>query len=270
MKLNFFKIKTNGIHHSLYLSSFLKKKKEFYFTNFPLLKKTKGFFGLKKNNPIIIRNRKRSSVPVIANNSKLLKFNNVPFILTSYFFCNIRFSIFYAFKSATNVLFFLKFKLLSFSLFSYVLNQEYCFFDKSFFSILGMLILWTAINDPIVSLRNWNNPNPQYSLSFKSISYIIGINSKLNYFIIQLPSLLKKVFYFTSFCLLLNTDALNSHFDTRNNRSFFKLKAGSSVNKGFRPTVRGVAMNPVDHPHGGRTKTVKLPRTPWGLVTKKK
>ncbi len=32
-------------------------------------------------------------------------------------------------------------------------------------------------------------------------------------------------------------------------------KAGSRIFRGTRPSVRGVAMNPVDHPHGGRTKT---------------
>jgi large subunit ribosomal protein L2 len=31
-------------------------------------------------------------------------------------------------------------------------------------------------------------------------------------------------------------------------------KAGINRKRGIRPTVRGVAMNPVDHPHGGRTK----------------
>jgi large subunit ribosomal protein L2 len=32
-------------------------------------------------------------------------------------------------------------------------------------------------------------------------------------------------------------------------------KAGDSHMQGFKPKVRGVAMNPVDHPNGGRTKT---------------
>jgi ribosomal protein L2 len=27
-------------------------------------------------------------------------------------------------------------------------------------------------------------------------------------------------------------------------------------------------MNPIDHPHGGRTKAIKYPRTPWGKTTK--
>ena len=39
-------------------------------------------------------------------------------------------------------------------------------------------------------------------------------------------------------------------------------KAGRNRNKGIRPTVRGIAMNPVDHPHGGRTNGGKIPVTP--------
>src|SRR5690554_1667461 len=47
-------------------------------------------------------------------------------------------------------------------------------------------------------------------------------------------------------------------------------KAGASRWRGVRPTVRGMAMNPVDHPHGGgegRNKG-KNPTTPWGVPTK--
>lgn len=45
-------------------------------------------------------------------------------------------------------------------------------------------------------------------------------------------------------------------------------KAGRNVLRGFKPSVRGVAMNPVDHPHGGRTKTNSPEKTPWGKVAK--
>lgn len=48
-------------------------------------------------------------------------------------------------------------------------------------------------------------------------------------------------------------------------------KAGAKRWRGIRPTVRGVAMNPVDHPHGGgegRTGTGRAPVTPWGQLTK--
>ena len=48
-------------------------------------------------------------------------------------------------------------------------------------------------------------------------------------------------------------------------------KAGAARWRGVRPTVRGVAMNPVDHPHGGgegRTSGGRHPVTPWGKPTK--
>ncbi len=46
-------------------------------------------------------------------------------------------------------------------------------------------------------------------------------------------------------------------------------KAGRTRWRGVRPTVRGVAMNPVDHPHGGGEGRVKgnHPQTPWGFPT---
>jgi large subunit ribosomal protein L2 len=50
-------------------------------------------------------------------------------------------------------------------------------------------------------------------------------------------------------------------------------KAGRNRWKGWRPTVRGVAMNPIDHPHGGgegKTSGGRHPVTPWGKPTKGK
>lgn len=48
-------------------------------------------------------------------------------------------------------------------------------------------------------------------------------------------------------------------------------KAGAQRWRGIRPTVRGVAMNPIDHPHGGgegRTGEARTPVSPWGTPTK--
>lgn len=45
-------------------------------------------------------------------------------------------------------------------------------------------------------------------------------------------------------------------------------KAGINRLLGWRPVVRGRAMNPVDHPHGGRTNGGISPRTPWGAITR--
>jgi large subunit ribosomal protein L2 len=48
-------------------------------------------------------------------------------------------------------------------------------------------------------------------------------------------------------------------------------KAGRKRWRGVRPTVRGVAMNPIDHPHGGgegKTAAARPPVSPWGVQTK--
>ena len=48
-------------------------------------------------------------------------------------------------------------------------------------------------------------------------------------------------------------------------------KAGAQRWRGIRPTVRGVAMNPIDHPHGGgegKTAAGRHPVSPWGTPTK--
>lgn len=48
-------------------------------------------------------------------------------------------------------------------------------------------------------------------------------------------------------------------------------KAGRTRQRGIRPTVRGMAMNPVDHPHGGgegRSKSGSHPMSPWGKGSK--
>ena len=48
-------------------------------------------------------------------------------------------------------------------------------------------------------------------------------------------------------------------------------KAGAKRGRGVSPTVRGVVMNPVDHPHGGgegKTSGGRHPVSPWGVPTK--
>lgn len=59
-------------------------------------------------------------------------------------------------------------------------------------------------------------------------------------------------------------------YGTVSNKDHYKLnlrKAGTARMLNKRPIVRGVAMNPVDHPHGGgegKKSQPRLPRTPWG------
>ena len=67
-------------------------------------------------------------------------------------------------------------------------------------------------------------------------------------------------------CLATIGKLSNPYYDLQNFR-----KAGTIRNINIRPTVRGVAMNPIDHPHGGgegKASGGRVSVTPWGLITK--
>ena len=101
----------------------------------------------------------------------------------------------------------------------------------------------------------------QYSRSSGTKSRLIKLDDKTYSTLLQLPSGVKKIFSFYSMAMLDRVSMLE-------NSKCFNGKAGYWRTFGNKPLVRGVAMNPVDHPHGGRAKSVKYPRTPWGKTTK--
>ncbi len=73
--------------------------------------------------------------------------------------------------------------------------------------------------------------------------------------------------------VLLTCRATVGSVSNREHENVSLGKAGRKRWMGFRPSVRGVAMNPVDHPHGGgegRTSGGRHPVTPWGIKTKGK
>jgi large subunit ribosomal protein L2 len=95
-------------------------------------------------------------------------------------------------------------------------------------------------------------------------TYCVLINNDLvaGFSKIRLPSL--KIITISSYCLVTLGRCSNVF-----KQNTVIGNAGYNVRKGYRPTVRGVAMNPVDHPHGGRTKTNSPEVTPWGKVAKR-
>jgi len=99
--------------------------------------------------------------------------------------------------------------------------------------------------------------------AFGSKATILSYNEVTGNYVVKLPSGLV-AFYF------ILTKATRLFTLPKRPLESSQRKAGFSHLKGLRPKVRGVAKNPVDHPHGGRTKSIRLPLTPWGLVTKKK
>lgn len=65
-----------------------------------------------------------------------------------------------------------------------------------------------------------------------------------------------------------NNLAVIGRLDNLNHINRKLTKAGQNRNKGIRPHVRGVAMNPIDHPHGGNTSIGRQPVSPWGKYAK--
>lgn len=102
----------------------------------------------------------------------------------------------------------------------------------------------------------------KYARSAGSFCKLININIERNFAKIMLPTGSFKII--SIYCVVSLGRASNIFYKTQ-----FFSKAGYSRNIGFRPSVRGVAMNPVDHPHGGRTKSNSPEVTPWGKITKK-
>lgn len=95
-----------------------------------------------------------------------------------------------------------------------------------------------------------------YTRSIGSKSKILKLDTRTGYALVTMSSGLKKVFSIFSLstegCANLNLPK----------KTLCSTKSSDFTKKGFKPTVRGVAMNPVDHPHGGRTKSIKYHRTP--------
>lgn len=101
----------------------------------------------------------------------------------------------------------------------------------------------------------------QYVRSAGSFAKITRFDITNHAALIKLPSGVRKFFSFYSL-MTEGRCALKLKRKIRNTRS------GLWRSFGLKPHVRGVARNPIDHPHGGRTKSIRYPRTPWGKTTK--
>lgn len=109
-------------------------------------------------------------------------------------------------------------------------------------------------------------PNSGAQLARAAGSFAIIISKSKNYCLLKLKS--GEIRKFHSNCIATIGVVSNFSYIYKN----FK-KAGYYRLKGWRPVVRGVAMNPVDHPHGGgqgKTSGGRPSVTPYGFITKGK
>ena len=134
--------------------------------------------------------------------------------------------------------------------------SNYTIFKYNFFT-LGHL----PKNKPISLIEPLPNKGVKYVRSTGSSAKTLKMNSLTGTALVKLPSGVKKVFSTYSIASFGNV-ALPNQKKCKVN------KAGFLSNFGKKSKVRGVAKNPVDHPHGGRNKAIKYQRTPWGTTTK--
>ena len=113
----------------------------------------------------------------------------------------------------------------------------------------------------ISNFELWPGKGVQYARSAGSWGKVTNRDLVKYTSMVYLPSGVRKIVSIFSLAL----PGRSACFEKRLIRN---TKAGFRKRFGFKSIVRGVAMNPVDHPHGGRTKAIKYPRTPWGTTTK--
>merc|ERR1711865_887815 len=133
-------------------------------------------------------------------------------------------------------------------------------FKNGYFSSLRDLPLGSLIH----SLELKPGKGAQLGRSAGTYMKLLQRNLDLNLAKVKLPSKQELV-------VPLDVKAVLGIVSNPTHSSKVLSKAGRSRWLGKRPSVRGVAMNPVDHPHGGgegRTSGGRHPVTPWGKGTK--
>lgn len=115
----------------------------------------------------------------------------------------------------------------------------------------------------VSSLELYPGSGAQYARSAGAVAKILKFNYSDYTCVVRLPSGVRKVFSLYSL-------AHKGQAALKDVKKTASTKAGYWRSYGRKCIVRGVARNPVDHPHGGRTKSIKNPRTPWGKPTKLK
>lgn len=118
-------------------------------------------------------------------------------------------------------------------------------------------------NKPICLIEAYPGRGVQYARAAGTKSVLVKMDSRVGTGLVRLPSGVRKAVSMYG----LGSPGIVALPESK---KILNNRAGSGRVLGRSPIVRGVAMNPVDHPHGGRTKAISHQRTPWGKTTKRK
>jgi large subunit ribosomal protein L2 len=143
-------------------------------------------------------------------------------------------------------------------------NQKFDKISSIFCNIPGSLCFLFSIPKGTL-IHNIITPDlkSQYVKSAGTAAVVLGIYNE-NFMLIKMPSKEYRIFHNKSYAVIGNVSNINHRFI-----NYQKASINRFLNK--RPIVRGVAMNPVDHPHGGgegKSSGGRHPVTPWGRLTK--
>ena len=260
-----YKLLNGGCYPKLQWFFFWKKPTSpsfFYFKQFLIYKKAPAALLHKKNR---ILSRKRAIFKLMSQYPfRSINILDLPFCLTNFFLVQSQIVFFFIFRSSQNLLFvWRQISVVTPPLFSYFFSSN--FFIKTTPNCFSFFKLYQLrANTRFVFLHNCIEASARYSRSFRSFSVLKFYNTYNGYCSVRLPSKRIIQLFMYSSCIVL-PESLTYFFRYK---SWLYKNAGSSINLGFRPTVRGIAKNPVDHPHGGRTNSIKSPRTPWGFTTR--
>jgi large subunit ribosomal protein L2 len=131
----------------------------------------------------------------------------------------------------------------------------------------SMQLFNIPINIPISNIELFPGSGSSLVRSAGNMAYIIKKDKNINGFAyIKLSN--KRIKKLSLTCTAMIGRVSNKYHNLINYR-----KAGTMRNLNIRPTVRGVAMNPIDHPMGGgegKSSGGRVSVTPWGKITKGK
>merc|ERR1712004_391906 len=142
---------------------------------------------------------------------------------------------------------------LAFSFFTFKSRRPFVSRLNKYASI--SLILSAPKFRKLSNVELWPGRGAQYAMSSGTSAKVIKLDLSTHLALVKLPSGVRKFFSMYS-TIMLGPSALKLK------RKLSNTKSGCGRSYGCKNQVRGVAMNPVDHPHGGRTKAIKYPRTP--------
>lgn len=126
----------------------------------------------------------------------------------------------------------------------------------------GSVVLLKYIKKYTIFFNFFSNKKCLYAKASGTFCQLKELNHDINMGKIILPSGSVKIVQLYSFIKLGRCSNIY-------NKKINYGKAGFLLFKGKKPKNRGVARNPVDHPHGGRTKTNSPEVSPWGWVAKR-